>query len=155
VWFSYVFPHSYGFTWKVESFSSFGIVYLLLPSFLPLLSLSLTVRVLSRYLLSSTSLPQSLSWYPPRPYHRPSLGTHQSRHFLTSTPLSQTLRVFQTHHRPSLGTHHLSCFVCPPPIVTHPHVILPPLILQSFSSNLSLGLYITPPLVMMSLWTHG
>jgi len=33
-------------------------------------------------------LSNSDSWYPPRPYHRPSLGTHQSRHLLGSTPLT-------------------------------------------------------------------
>jgi len=33
-------------------------------------------------------LSNSDNWYPPRPYHRPSLGTHQSRHLLGSTPLT-------------------------------------------------------------------
>jgi len=31
------------------------------------------VCVLCRHLLSSTSLPPTLSWYPPRPYHQPLL----------------------------------------------------------------------------------
>jgi hypothetical protein len=85
-----------------------------------------------------------LSWYPPRPYYRLSLGTHQFRHLLGSTPLPQTLS--QTHHQPSLGTHH-SSFCLPTP---------PSLNLRPFSTNLSLGIpHITTSLKALGRLSEG
>jgi hypothetical protein len=122
---------------------------LFLPSVLPLFSLSLCV-------------PCTVTFSPLHLSLSPSLGPHLVR---TTDPLlvpTNLVTFWLLHHflRPSfkLTTDPLLVPTTYPISSTLPplspiHVILPPLILQSFSSNLSLGLYITSPLVMMSLWT--
>ena len=81
---------------------------MLLPVF-PSLGLSFPVCALLCHLLVSTSLPQTLSRYPPRPSHRLSLGTHQFRHLLASESLPPTLAWYppRSYHLRLSSYYHL------------------------------------------------
>ena len=93
---------------------------------------SVPVRALCRHLLSYTSLPQTL--YPPRPYHRPFLGTHPPS--TSSTCLSPPPEPGSLHHTdPSddvLLGHAVEFWRCSFRISVLMVIRKPPLIIKMF-----------------------
>ena len=92
-------------------------------------------------------LSSSDPWYPPRPYHRPSLGTHQSRHLprLGSTPLTPPSDPL-SNSPPTLSWYPPLLLLTSDSSTSHPSVVL----VKPESGYLH---HDFPPLVMMSFWT--